>query len=95
MIHENNFDLYVCEPYLTQIELDMIVILKVYESIIDMSEKLDNELTRLRLHFENRKVKIESLERELVIAKDECIILNDKCSISISEKIFWLMIICV
>ena len=51
-----------------------------------MCEKLNNELTKLRLHFEDRKLKIESLAHELVIARDECIILNDKCVIYVSES---------
>ena len=84
MISDNKFDLFVCEPYLTQIQSDMIVIHKSYESTIKVSEKLDSELTRLRLSFEDRKLKIESAERELLMAKDECIILNEKCAISIS-----------
>lgn len=54
----NKFDFFVCETYLTQIELDMIVILKVNKSSIDDSEKLENELTRLRLDFEDCKLKI-------------------------------------
>lgn len=31
-------------------------------------------------------LRIESLERELVIDKDECIILNEKCGISITKR---------
>ena len=78
MISDNNFDLYLCEPYLTQIQTDMSTIYKAYESAIDVSEK-ECELNRLRLCFEDKKLKIESLERELVMSNDECIILKDKC----------------
>lgn len=63
MIFESDFDLSVCEPYLTQTELDMTVIIKAYDSATDVSEKLDSELTRLRLHSEDHKLKIDSLER--------------------------------
>lgn len=58
----------------------MKAIIKALESRIDVSEKLDRELARLRLNFEDFKRKIESLERELVIDNEECIILNDKCA---------------
>lgn len=64
----------------------MKAIIKALESRIDVSEKLDRELARLRLNFEDFKRKIESLERELVIAKDEFIILNGKCVILVSGK---------
>lgn len=64
----------------------MTIIYKAYDSALEVGEKLDNELTRLRLWFEDRKLKIESLEWELLMAKDKCIILNDKREISISER---------
>mgnify|MGYP001545747934 FL=1 len=85
MISDNNFDLTLCEPYLTQIQTDMNTIYKAYESTIEASEKKDCELSRLRLRFEDKKLKIESLEHELVMSKDECIILKDKCEITYSE----------
>ena len=78
MITENNFDLSVCEPYLTHIQSHMIVIHKAYESAIKVSEKLDSELTRLRLLFEDRKLKIELLESKRLMSNDECITLKDK-----------------
>lgn len=74
MIIKNNFDLSFCEPYVTHIELDMTIILKAYESAIDVNEKLD----RLRLHFKDLKLRLGSSQRGLVIAKDECILLNEK-----------------
>ena len=43
-------------------------------------------MSRLRLHFKDKKLKIESLERELVMSQDECIILKDKCEITYSER---------
>lgn len=86
MITESNFNLTVYELYLSQIKLDMTGILKAYESSIDVSEKMDSELTRFRLCFEDFKLKIESLESEFVKAKHECIILNEKCDISVSER---------
>ena len=49
------------------------------------SEKLDSELTRLRSHFVDLMLKIESLERELVMSKDECVIFKDKCESMLSE----------
>lgn len=58
MISENKFDLSVCETYLIIIESDMIIILKAFESTIDDSEKLNSELTRFRLRFEEHKLKI-------------------------------------
>ena len=64
----------------------MNTIYKAYESAIEASEKKDCELNRLRLHFEDKKLKIESLEHELVMSKDECIILKDKCEITYSER---------
>ncbi|XP_052621758.1 uncharacterized protein LOC128127334 [Lactuca sativa] len=78
MIYDNNFDLTLCEPYLNQIQTDMNIIYKAYESAIEASENKDCELSRLRLRFEDKKLKIESLEHELVMSKDECIILQDK-----------------
>ena len=72
----------LCEPYLTQIQIDMNTIYKAFESAINVSEKKECELNRLRLRFEDKKLKIESLERELVMSKDECIILKDKCEIN-------------
>lgn len=58
MIYKNNFDTSICESYLPKIESDMIVFLKAYESNIDGSEKLNNELTKLRLRFEDLTLKI-------------------------------------
>ena len=49
MITDNNFDLSVCELYLNQIQLDVTIIYKAYESSVEVSVKLDSELTRLRL----------------------------------------------
>lgn len=73
MVSENHFDI-TCEPYLTKNKLDMIVFLKSYESAIDGREKMNNELIRIRMRFEDHELKIDSLENELVIAKDEYII---------------------
>ena len=56
----------------------MTIIHKAYEFVIEISEKLESELTRLRLRFEDRKLNIESLERDLVMSQDECIILKEK-----------------
>ena len=64
----------------------MDTIYKAYESAIEASEKKDCELNRLRILFEVRKLKIESLEHELVMSKDECIVLKDKCEISYSKR---------
>lgn len=64
----------------------MTIILKAYDSAINMNEKLDSKLTILRLRFKDCKLKIESLEHELVIAKVEYVILNEKCVISVSER---------
>ena len=57
MISDNNFDLSPYEPYLTQIQTDMNTIYKAYESTIDVSEKKECELNRLRLRFEDKKLK--------------------------------------
>ena len=86
MITDNNFDLSLCEPYLTQIITYMSTIYQAYDSAIEASEKKDSELNRLRLRFEDKKLKIESLEHELVMSKDECIILKEKCEITYSER---------
>ena len=56
MISDNNFDLSICEPYLTQIQTDMSTIYKAYESAIDASEKKECELYRLKLRFEDKKI---------------------------------------
>lgn len=85
MISKNNFYITVCEPYVTKIQSDMIVVLKAYEISVDDHEKMNNELIRHRMRFEGRKLKIDSLENEIVIAKDEYIILSDKYALSLSE----------
>lgn len=64
----------------------MTVILKSYKTVIDDKVKINNEFTRLRLHYEDLKLKIDALENELVIGNDECIILYDKFALSISEQ---------
>lgn len=64
IITDNKFYLSIYGPYVTQIPLDMIVIHKSYESSIEVGEKLDSDLTHLRLRFENRMLKIQSLNRE-------------------------------
>lgn len=64
----------------------MKVIHKAYESVPEVSEKLNSELTRLILLSDDRKIKIDSLEIELIMVKVECIILNDKCGILVSER---------
>ena len=86
LITENNFDLSICKPHLTQIQSDMNFIYKAYESVVEASEKKDIKLNRLRLRFEDMKLKIESLEGELVMSKDKCIILKEKCEITYSKR---------
>lgn len=64
----------------------MKVFLKAYENGIYNRGKMNNELIRIRVRFEHQKLKIDSLKNELVIAKDKCIILSEKCSLAISER---------
>ena len=58
MITDNNFDMTLCESYLTQIQTDMNTIYRAYESAIEASENKDCELSHLRLRFEDKKSKI-------------------------------------
>ena len=88
MISDNNFDLTLCEPYLTQIQTDINTIYRAYKSSIEASEKKESELIRLRLCFKDKKLKIESLERELVMSQDECIMLKDNVRSSILKEMF-------
>lgn len=88
-IHDHwiySFYLFVSEPYLTKIQSNIIVIHKAYESGIEVSEKMDSEFTRCRLHFEYRKLKIKLLEKELVMLNNEYIILKDKWEITFRER---------
>lgn len=73
---------------MTQIESDMIVILKAFKTTIDDSEKINNELIRLRSRYEELKLRIDSLENKLLIPKDGCVILSYKYTLSISEQNF-------
>ena len=82
----NNCDTALCEPYLTKIETHLADALRAYQRAIEDREEIFNELTRLRSRHEDRKLRIDSLERELMIAKDECIIVNDKCNVSVRER---------
>ena len=66
----------------------MTIIFKACDSSIEVSEKLESELTRLRLRFEYRKFKIELQERELVMSQDECIILKKNVKSLILKEIF-------
>jgi len=62
MITDNKFGLFVCEPYETYLQSDMMVIYKAYEFALEDSKKLDSMLTRNRLRFDNHKLNIELLE---------------------------------
>lgn len=59
MISQNNFYLYFCEPYLTKIESDTIIVLKAYETAIHDKEKINYDFTKLGLHYEDCKLNIE------------------------------------
>lgn len=86
MISENNFNANLCEPYLTQMTADLSEALKAYRTAVEDREEIHLELTRLRSRFEDRKLKIDLLAREIVMLKDEVIISNDKADIAIAER---------
>ena len=86
MLSLNNVDLTTYQPYLTKSESDFAKALKSYQYIIDDRHDIHNELTRLRLCHQDKKLKIDFLKIELLIATDECIISNDKCESLIKER---------
>ncbi|KAL4573036.1 hypothetical protein LXL04_019829 [Taraxacum kok-saghyz] len=83
----NNYDSIISEPLITpHINNNLAGALKAYQRALEDRDEIFNELTRLRSRHEDRKLKIDSLERELIIAKDDCIIVNDRCMISLNER---------
>lgn len=64
----------------------MTIVLENSKSVTDDRYKMNNEIIRHRLCFQDCKLKIESLYKKLVIAKEERIILSDKCALYVSER---------
>ena len=74
MISDNNFCLSQCEPYLAKISTTCAETLKSYNRALDEHNIATQELFKIRGRLEDKKLKLDVLERELVLEKDSRIL---------------------
>ena len=86
MISENNFDATLCEPYLANIDSDLSAALSAYQSVLKEREGFYAELIATRERLEEKKLKIDTLDRQIVILQSDLMLTNEKCQLSLLER---------
>ncbi len=86
MISDNNFDETLCEPYVANIDSDLSAALSAYQAVHKERDGFYAELMATRERLEEKKLKIDTLDRQIVILKTDLMLTNEKCELSLHER---------